>query len=143
MKSEPLNKIQYAKAWKRLVAQIIDGAFVFIFSIALFMIFRFPPSLFKWTLFWVFFTYSIFSDAYRQGTPGKHIMQIRVVKNSDIRSNLQTAFYRNLIKAILGIFLFDFFWIMIVPGRQGFHNQLAKSIVVENSSQNATAANIV
>src|SRR3954467_15582052 len=98
MKSEPLNKIQYAKPWKRLVAQVIDGAFVFIFSIALFMIFRFPPALVKWILFWVFLIYSIYADAYQQGTRGKHIMQIRVVKNSDIRSDLQTAFYRNLIK---------------------------------------------
>src|SRR5436190_1690313 len=108
-----MSGVQYAKRWRRVLAQIIDVALIFFFSVALLMMFWFPASLFKWSVFWLFLAYSTFSDAYRDGTAGKHIMGIKVLCTSDARSKLLTAFYRNLTKVVLGILLFEFIWILI------------------------------
>lgn len=76
-------------------------------------------------------TYSILFDYYQHGTPGKHIMKIKILYTYDKRSYLLTIFYRDFLKVI---FFAEVFWMLLNPYRQGLHNNIAKCMIIENFS---------
>lgn len=119
-----------APAWMRLIAQLLDIILVF-FVVAIFMLaFPIPGQLFKWIFLWTYLGYSILMDAYKQGTVGKLYMGLKVIKTSELRSDLLTSFYRNLIKILTAFMLWDAILILLIAGRIGIHNTIAKSTVV-------------
>jgi len=120
----------YSTSWRRIVAQAIDFGFLGLFAISLHMIFRIPAPMFKWTLLWIYMMYSILFDYYQHGTIGKQIMKIKILKTYDHRGYLLTIFYRNFIKAIMTILLFEAVLLLLIPYRQGFHNHIAKCVIV-------------
>ena len=122
----------YSTSWKRIVAQAIDFGVLGLFAISLHMIFRIPAPMFKWTLFWIYMMYSILFDYHQHGTIGKQIMKIKILKTYEHRGYLLTIFYRNFIKAIMTILLFEAVLLLLIPYRQGFHNHIAKCVIVDD-----------
>ena len=137
-------EIRYSPAWKRLVAVIFDFFLVGLTTAVFHMLSPVPIAapLSKWVLFGTFMTYSVLFDYYQHGTPGKHIMKIKILYTYEKRSYLLTTLYRNFLKGLFAILVFDFILILIIPYRQGFHNQIAKCLIIEDTVD-ATAANKV
>lgn len=119
--------------WKRFAASLFDFFLVGLMTLVIYMLspkpIPFPFS--KWILFGVFMTYSILFDYYQHGTPGKHIMKIKILYTYDKRSYLLTIFYRDFLKVI---FFAEVFWMLLNPYRQGLHNNIAKCMIIENFS---------
>ena len=119
--------------WKRLIASLFDFFLVGLMTLVIHMLSPapIPAPLSKWVLFGVFLTYSILFDYYQHGTPGKHIMKIKISYTYDKRSYLLTTFYRDFLKMI---FFFEIFWMLTTPYRQGLHNRIAKCQIIEDVS---------
>jgi uncharacterized RDD family membrane protein YckC len=125
---------RYSTTWKRLVAQIIDSMIIGLTTIPVTVLLHFPVSTFQlylWEVFFIFMAYSVWFDYKQHGTPGKHIMKIKIEYSHDQRFYLLTILYRNFLKGLFGILLFDLFLILIIPYRQGLHNQIAKCSIVD------------
>jgi hypothetical protein len=90
--------------------------------------------LFSWMLLWTYLVYSILMDAYREGTVGKLYMGLKVVNTQEGTSKLITSFYRNVMKLIIAMFLYDTLLLILRKGYSGFHNKIARTMVVESSS---------
>jgi len=121
---------QLAPSWKRVVAQIIDLALVWVFAFALLMIFQYPYFMQKWTVFFVYMTYSILFDYFQQATVGKHILKLKILSTAGGKSSLLNMFYRNFAKLIVMSLLVDSLLMLLVPYRQGFHNRITRHRVV-------------
>jgi uncharacterized RDD family membrane protein YckC len=119
--------------WKRLIAFLFDFFLVGLMTLVIHILSpsAIPAPLSKWVLFGVMITYSILFDYYQHGTPGKHIMKIKILYTYDKRSYLLTIFYRDFLKVI---FLFEVFWMLTTPYKQGLHNRIAKCVIVEDVS---------
>jgi len=63
-------------------------------------------------------------------TPGKRLMGLLVVKANGERLKLGRAILRWLGYWLSGILLLGFLWILVDGKRQGFHDKLARTIVV-------------
>jgi len=128
------ENVKNASNWKRFIAQIIDLIIIGLTTIPVTVLLRFPVAtvqLYLWEIFFIFMAYSVWFDFKQHGTPGKHIMKIKIAYSYDQRSYLLTTLYRNLLKGLFGILMFDFFLILIIPYRQGLHNQIAKCSIVD------------
>jgi uncharacterized RDD family membrane protein YckC len=125
---------KYLRTGKRVVAQVIDIGLVGLTAISFHMMFPIPAPLFRWTFFWLLIFYSIMFDYYQHGTIGKHIMKIKIISTYKQRPFFLSCFYRNLLKAIFTIFVFDLVLILLLPPRQGFHNILARTEIVDIES---------
>jgi uncharacterized RDD family membrane protein YckC len=125
--------------WKRLAAQFIDCSLVFLTVIVLTSWFTPLGSLFLWMLVWTYLIYSILMDAYREGTVGKLYMGLKVVNTQEGSSNLITSSYRNVMKLFIALFLYDILLLIIRKGYSGFHNKIAKTIIVERVSSSTVA----
>jgi uncharacterized RDD family membrane protein YckC len=66
-------------------------------------------------------------------TPGKKLLGMRVIKESGEDARFGTMFFREVIgKAISGMILsLGFIWIFLDRDRQGWHDKLASTYVVE------------
>jgi uncharacterized RDD family membrane protein YckC len=118
---------------KRLFAQLIDCSLVFLTVIFLTSWFKQIGLLFYWMLLWVHLIYSILMDAYREGTLGKLYIGLKVVNTKKNTSKLFTSFYRNILKLFIAMFLYDILLVKLTKGYSGFHNKIAKTIVMEKS----------
>lgn len=124
--------------WKRLVASLFDFLLVGLITLVVHMLSPkpIPAPLSKWVLFGVYMTYAVLFDYYQHGTPGKHIMKIKIVYSYPKRSYLLTTFYRDFLKVI---FFMEVFWMLLMPYRQGLHNRIAKCMIIENITRNDAA----
>jgi uncharacterized RDD family membrane protein YckC len=117
--------------WKRVTASFFDVTLVGLLVLVIHMVSPkpVPVPLTKWIVLGVFMTYSILFDYYQYGTPGKHMMKIKILYTYDKRSYLLTTFYRNVLKvtSLLGMY-----WVLGAPYRQGLHNRIAKCMIVED-----------
>jgi uncharacterized RDD family membrane protein YckC len=116
---------------KRILAFAFDLLLVGLMSVVIPMLSPqpIPTQLMRWVFIIVFLTYSILFDYYQHGTPGKHLMRIRISYTYEKRSYLLTTFYRDFLK--LFCFL-EALWLFGAPCRQGFHNGVARCIIVED-----------
>lgn len=66
-------------------------------------------------------------------TPGKKLLGMRVIKEDGSPAGWFTMFFREVIgKAIsLSIFSIGFLWILLDPERQGWHDKLASTYVIQ------------
>lgn len=115
--------------WKRLVATLFDFLMVCLIVIVIHMLSPIPIAapLSKWIYFGVFLMYSILFDYYQYGTPGKHVMKIKIAFTDQTRSYLVAICYRDFLKVL---FFYEVFWLLLSPYRQGLHNRIAKCKVV-------------
>ena len=118
--------------WKRLLAFGIDVIIVLLIVLVVYMIspWQIPVPLAKWVLFGVWMTFTMWFDYFRMGTPGKQITRITIVYTYQHRSYLLSVLYRNFLRIL---FFTEFFWILVIPDRQGLHNQVAKCTIVEKT----------
>jgi uncharacterized RDD family membrane protein YckC len=117
--------------WRRLAAQAIDGVVVFLLAIILTVFFRPSGQLFSWILAGTYLAYSIPMDTYRDGTVGKLYMGLTIVRRED-SSKLLTSFYRNILKLLISVFLFDILFLIVRKGYSGLHNRFAKTAIAES-----------
>jgi uncharacterized RDD family membrane protein YckC len=117
--------------WKRITASFFDVIFVGLLVLVIHMLSPkpVPVPMTKWIMLAVFMTYSILFDYYLHGTPGKHMMKIKILYTHDKRSYLLTTFYRNVLKVVS---FSGFYWMLGAPYRQGLHNRIAKCMIVED-----------
>jgi uncharacterized RDD family membrane protein YckC len=121
-----------ALVWKRLVASLFDFLMVCLIVIVIHMLLTtpIPAPLSKWIYLGVFLIYSILFDYYQHGTPGKHVMKIKIAYTDERRSYLVAICYRDFLKAL---FFYEVFWLLLSPYRQGLHNRIAKCKIVKKS----------
>jgi len=112
--------------WKRLIAQIIDSILVLLTVIIWSALFTPLGLLFPWILFWVYLSYSVLMDAYREGTIGKLYMGLKVVKKNESSVKLLTSFYRNFMKFLIALFLYDF---LLLIFRKDIPDSTIKSLI--------------
>jgi uncharacterized RDD family membrane protein YckC len=91
--------------------------------------------------FLVWIVYCIFMEAsVKQGTFGKLVMGIKVVKENGCRMSIKESISRNLSK-IISYFIFSlgFIWILFDRNKQGWHDKMNKTYVVEKNHINPEA----
>jgi uncharacterized RDD family membrane protein YckC len=80
-----------------------------------------------WIVYCMFMEASVF-----QGTFGKKIMGIKVVNEEGERLTLQHSVQRNISKMLSYFVVFlGFVWILIDKNKQGWHDKMSKTYVVE------------
>ena len=122
----------YAPSWKRLVSYLIDIILSNATSLIIFRTFGLPLVIKDWLFLGVFLTYNILMDYRLQGTIGKRILGLKVVRINGQRPDLLTSFYRNFGKIVSALPLFWGFIRMLTPSYpQGIHDELARCYVIE------------
>lgn len=75
----------------------------------------------------------IMESSVRQATFGKSAMGIKVVDASGNRLTFGKSFIRNITKILsLAVFAVGFIWILFDKKKQGWHDKLSKTYVVDN-----------
>src|SRR6266852_5987764 len=91
---------KFAPSWKRLVSYVIDVILTNIVSMAIYWTVGLPFEMKDWLIFAVFMTYNILMDYKFQGTLGKRILKLKVIRTNGQRPDLKTSFYRNFGKIV-------------------------------------------
>jgi uncharacterized RDD family membrane protein YckC len=124
--------MKYAPSWKRLVAYFIDVALLIVFSSAISFVTGLPSKMTDWLFFFSFLIYNILMDYRFQGTLGKKILKLKVVRSNGQRPGLLTSFYRNFGKVVSAIpFYWGFIRLLTPSFRQGIHDEIARCFVIE------------
>lgn len=145
-KTKPEVGVAYASFTARLLALLIDSAILFVIGTVIGFIYSAlvppPTSLPQFrqqtlianllglaisTLYYVYFLTN------RDGqTPGKAAMGIRIVKLDGQPLTAWDAILRNVIGYTISalIFLIGYLWVLIDDKRQGWHDKLARTVVV-------------
>lgn len=130
--SQALTTTKKASFWKRLIAFSVDYILYAIISRFLGVIFNLPDTIEYWIYFMLFYAYNIFMDYHYQGTLGKMILKIKVIKTDGTKPDLLSAFYRNIGKIVSSLPLFYGFLRILDPNqKQTIHDQLGKCFVTE------------
>jgi len=75
----------------------------------------------------------ILESSMLQATFGKRIMGMKVIRENGEKIDFKFALIRNMTKLLSAIIIFiGFFWILFDKKRQGWHDKIAKTLVVEN-----------
>ena len=122
---------ELAAMWERLLAGVIDLAMVYIFNFILFGItgqaaFSASVTLGVWIVYsWYYWTYN---DGQ---TPGKSLLNLRVVKTDGSRINGTEAIIRQAGYVTSALpFLMGFVWIFYDDKRQAWHDKLVGTVVI-------------
>lgn len=123
--------IKYAPGWKRLIAYMIDVILIQLpVSISWFIVVEVPIPLSL--VFGIFLCYNVVMDYSFQGTLGKMILRIKVIKVNGEKPDLLTSVARNVGKIISWLPLgWGFIRLLTPTFPQGIHDELAKCFVVE------------
>lgn len=119
---------QLADIGTRAAAWLIDGVILFIIDSTMFLS-RWETGMslgavISLAYFWLFLTRN------KGQTPGKMLMKIRVIKTDGSAISDSDALIRYIGTLINFICLFGWFWAFIDPNRQGWHDKLAQTYVV-------------
>lgn len=85
-------------------------------------------------------TLTVFESSRWQATLGKHICNLRVVDERGSRLTLPHAAARNVVKALVGIIWILHIVILYTRRRQGIHDLLARTYVVDGAPHDAALA---
>jgi uncharacterized RDD family membrane protein YckC len=143
------SALEFAGFWRRLAAAIIDGIVAGILVSAFTAIF-FP---YTWMPFfggdahWIPFyrgtvqniisngtslVYSVAFWAWRGQTPGKMLLNIKIIRTDGSSLSIGYAVLRYLGYLISGfVFLLGFIWIAFDARKQGWHDKIADTFVVK------------
>jgi uncharacterized RDD family membrane protein YckC len=126
------DSVQYAGFWIRFVAAIIDGVILGIVSGILFGVDDTGMVGFNdWEMI-IPALYSILFWKYFAATPGKMALGLKV-----LQENGQNLEWRHTILRYIGyipstiVFLLGFIWVAFDKKNQGWHDKIAKTIVVK------------
>ena len=139
------ESLKYVGFWKRVIASLVDTTLLGLISFTLLIgeygfdyfesdeIFQ-PLGPFDFILNWIvpFIIYMLFWNYY-QSTPGKMIFKAKIVdsKTGDKPSIVQFVIrYFSYIISLLLLFL-GYIWVAFDKRKQGFHDKLAKTVVVQ------------
>jgi uncharacterized RDD family membrane protein YckC len=66
-------------------------------------------------------------------TPGKRLVNIRIVKKDGSKLTAADAFLRNVVGYLISnlVFWLGFVWIMVDKDRQGWHDKIVNTVVVQ------------
>jgi|GEM_PF-2983101 len=89
------------------------------------------------TKYWGFFLYLLYSIVMEgsrfQGTVGKRLMKLRVTDAKGGKISYDQAVFRNASKIVSGyLFLIGFLMVLWTERRQGLHDKLAKTVIVND-----------
>gem|GEM_PF-945316 len=142
---DAFTSMEYAGFWVRLLACVLDTVLLLMVAVPLELMFYGPQVLFATEspgLAYDVINYGlpVFSVMvfwrYRAATPGKIMMDIYIVDADTLR---QPTFGRLILRylgyyvSIFTLFL-GFFWIGWDKRKQGFHDKIAKTVVIKKSS---------
>lgn len=141
-------KYEYAGFWLRVVAALIDSFIMILAILPVAWIFyqgdsdlvfatglsESAPNLwFDFVINYIFpFLYSVLFWIYLEGTPGKRLLRLKVL---DERTGHKLSFgqaalrYIGYIPSTL-VFFLGFIWIAFDRKKQGWHDKIAKTVVV-------------
>jgi uncharacterized RDD family membrane protein YckC len=138
--------LEFAGFWRRLGAFLLDAIFLSILTSVL-LPFRNLPHFWNMPPAWYFFPLLAFSNfistlltiAYYAGfwawhgqTPGKMILNVRVIRTDGTQVTLGYSLLRYLGYIISGVFLgLGFLWIAFDARKQGWHDKIAATYVVK------------
>jgi uncharacterized RDD family membrane protein YckC len=87
-------------------------------------------------IIWILYCIIMESSKY-QGTFGKHIMGIKVIDENGTRLSFSKSIARNISKIVSYLILaLGFLWILFDKKKQGWHDKLSKTFVVNKEFQN-------
>lgn len=87
-------------------------------------------------IIWILYCIIMESSKY-QGTFGKHIMGIKVIDKNGTRLSFSKSIARNISKIVSYLILaLGFLWILFDKKKQGWHDKLTKTFVVNKEFQN-------
>jgi len=146
--------VEYAGFWIRFLASVLDSVLLLMVLVPLLLMFYGPGVLFVSEspgLAYDVINYALPIIAvvifwqYRAATPGKMIMDIYIVDADTLR---QPSFGRLILRylgyyvSMIPLFL-GFFWIGWDKRKQGFHDKIAKTLVIKESSAVVTSDDYV
>ncbi len=125
---------EYAGFWRRFGAIVIDGILVAVVGFLFKMIGLYSVGL----DFLLALLYTPFFEASElQGTPGKALLDMRVVSMSGERITFKKAFIRYLVRIISGVLLcFGFLMMLFTDKKQTLHDLAAETLVVRGEVKN-------
>lgn len=154
-----IANVELANGWRRLFAYLLDVVFLYGFTFILATLvansreirtiaeYNALVNTFTWIVYALVSAYYIVSGATGGQTFGKIIMKIRIVKTDGRRLNWLDAIIRYWLQGIFSVFvlldinilygimsfvvLFGYIWILIDPKRQGWHDKIAKTLVIK------------
>lgn len=123
----------YAPAWRRLIAYLIDIVIVqAILILSYLLIGDIAFFMRSWIIFWTYMIYNILMDYKYQGTLGKMLLKLKVITIKGQTPDLKTSFYRNFGKLISALpLLWGFIRILTPSTPQTIHDELARCYVIE------------
>lgn len=151
----PSAKINFAGFWVRFFAYLFDISITYLivsFISPLFVLFipgwtRFLSLILANILRLIYFVFFWFKYS---ATPGKMLFKLRIEKINNKKENIKnkltfiTAIIRYLSSYISGTILFlGYFWVAFDEKKQGWHDKIAKTIVVRLDNKNRTVMKIL
>jgi len=121
---------------RRFWATVLDVVWPFIIFTVFFVFFNSDASLgIGAVLFLGYIVWALVQFA-RGATPGKKLLGIRVIKEDGCRPGFFTMLFREWIgKCISGLILgIGYFWILFDRDKQGWHDKLVSTYVIEAAS---------
>tara|TARA_B110000305_G_C19395444_1_gene617200 strand:+ start:917 stop:1531 length:615 start_codon:yes stop_codon:yes gene_type:complete len=141
--------IEYAGFWIRVLASVLDSIFLLMIIVPLLLVFYGPGILFAMEspgLVYDFINYGlpliviVVFWQYRSATPGKIMMDIYIVDEKTLQHPpfgrlvlRYLGYYVSIIPLFLGLI-----WVGIDKRKQGFHDKIAKTLVIRNKPKSAS-----
>lgn len=128
-----MTTAQYQGFWIRFLAYLVDGVLIFLPAFVINVVLIMFTSLDALTYFigLAVFCITVYMDGIYGGTPGKLILEMRIVNENGEYLGISGAFLRYLCKLLMGLTIgVGFFIIGFTEKKQGLHDMLAKTFVV-------------
>lgn len=125
---------EYAGFWRRFGAIIIDGFFIAILGLLFKVIGLYSVGL---DILLALLYTPFFEASELQATPGKALLNMRVVSMSGERITFKKAFIRYLVRIVSGLLLcFGFLMMLFTEKKQTLHDLAAETLVVRGEVKN-------
>lgn len=126
-------ELEYAGFWRRFLAFIIDGIFLFLICSILLIPFFFLAPL---TVIVTFFYYPVFNASVLKGTPGKHMLGMTVTDVDGARLDFKTAIIRHLMSFVSSsLFFIGYMMYFFTEKKQTLHDYVSDTIVIREEQE--------
>lgn len=125
---------EYAGFWRRAVAVMIDGVLLMLLSLLLKIISLDSMGV---GILLAFLYTPFFESSELQGTPGKALMDLRVVDLNGQRITFKKAVIRYLMRLVSSLILcIGFFMMLFSEKKQTLHDMVAETLVIRGEVKN-------
>lgn len=123
----------YASFWQRFAASFLDGIILIVVNWLLAAVLKSITDQASWLGTIIGWAYSVYFIGSQGATPGKKVLNIKVVKADDSALTYGDAVLREVIgKLVSAITLgIGFLWMLWDPNKQTLHDKIAKTYVVK------------